>query len=472
MGKVISAKREVNDWLGYMLAVDMPVMSNSIRRMHSVISDRLSSDSELAEVIKHDPAMTAKILKVANSVQFNTSGTSTDTISRAVMVLGYDTVKTICQQITPVEEFVSGEMRTQALTQIAQSIHAAVQAEAFAKRKGERNTEEIFIAALLYNIGELTFWCLGGDHAKHVLKLMKESDMTFAEAEKQVLGFGMKEFTSHLAEIWNLGDSFQEALTASEKPQSRWHAIKLGNDLATYPPHEWNKLKSRPLIDEVAKFLGIQAEETLKILQKNADDALQVIHNYRLDEAIEPTKKATKAVPNAAVQAQITEKLVLMTAQKTDINIILQTILEGLHLGVGLDRAVVAILSNDRRYLRTKFILETQATELTQSFDFDLADSANMLFNLILKKHIPLWIGSPEFASLKKFYTPSIENHLLTSEFLMAPILIGEREIGIFYADRYLSQQPLDALSFDSFKKLTKKGNLCLELVTKMGLKK
>jgi len=79
---------------------DMPIFAQSMKNIQGLSERRDSSLSELAHVVLQDAALTARMLKLANSVHFNKGFRRINTISRAVVMLGYDTVRSLCLSIS------------------------------------------------------------------------------------------------------------------------------------------------------------------------------------------------------------------------------------------------------------------------------------------------------------------------------------------------------------------------------------
>jgi HD-like signal output (HDOD) protein len=78
----------------------------AVRILEAVKREETSSD-ELARIITADPALTSRILKVANS-SFYALSSKVDSIQRALTVIGYDALKNIALSFV-----IVGEMRGQ-----------------------------------------------------------------------------------------------------------------------------------------------------------------------------------------------------------------------------------------------------------------------------------------------------------------------------------------------------------------------
>ena len=133
--------RDLAAWVERLAIQDIPILSQTARKIDLITTTRDSHAIELSRVVLQDPGMTARVLKMANSAYYmggrksllGTSATVT-TVTRAVMVLGFETLRQLCQARTVVEDRVQGFQRTHLLRKIAGSYHAAVQARWMAQR--------------------------------------------------------------------------------------------------------------------------------------------------------------------------------------------------------------------------------------------------------------------------------------------------------------------------------------------------
>ena len=68
-----------------------------------IAASEKSSASDLAYIILRDPALTARLLRVANNVLVNPGGCTINTVSRAVVVLGFGAVQQMSLSIAIIE---------------------------------------------------------------------------------------------------------------------------------------------------------------------------------------------------------------------------------------------------------------------------------------------------------------------------------------------------------------------------------
>src|ERR1035437_4576358 len=187
-------------WVKKLSEEEMPVFAQTVGEINRILAKEEFSSLALAHVILQDPSMTAKILKLANSVFYNPGGTSISTISRAVVILGFNAVQVLCISIAIIESLVRGPAKDRVMRELARSIHAATQARNIALIQKEGSSEEVFIAALLLNLGQLAFWCFGEDAAARLDHALQDDPRRDPGAvEKEILGFRLRGLTAALA---------------------------------------------------------------------------------------------------------------------------------------------------------------------------------------------------------------------------------------------------------------------------------
>lgn len=182
----------VSDVLGQLVTKltgqDMPVFSATAKHISDLSSNDDTRMSDLTLGVLRDPALTTKLLTFANSAHFS-RGNKISTVSRAVMQLGFKSVRSICLSTCLLEGLLKGQRKDRVLAEVAQSLHPATQARKVAKLLKEPNYEEVFIGGLLHRIGHIAFWCFGGELAEKLERAIAEHpEIPHEKLEQQVLG--------------------------------------------------------------------------------------------------------------------------------------------------------------------------------------------------------------------------------------------------------------------------------------------
>lgn len=184
---------------------DLPALPDAVTRVMRLTNDPRAGASDVARALASDQALTARILKLANSAFYG--GTRRiGTVSEAVVTLGMRTTRNLAMA-TGCQEMLEGAVAGYALPRGAlwqHSLACATAAQALALRAGFRHAEEAFVAGLLHDIGKVVLNTYLKEQFVRVLLRASAGDVTFNEAEREILGFDHAEAGARLLERWNL----------------------------------------------------------------------------------------------------------------------------------------------------------------------------------------------------------------------------------------------------------------------------
>ncbi len=166
---------------------------------------------KLVRIVLKDPALTSRILKMANSSFYHRLSDIT-TVNQAVQVLGMTTVKCLALSTSVFNvtklDAVSG-MDTRKFFAYILSVASAC--KRIAQMVSYRSVEEAFVAGLLHEIGTLYFlhrWPAEYRTARNEMTIIK----TLPEAEEEQFGINHAEVGYHLAKRWRLPEPICEAI--------------------------------------------------------------------------------------------------------------------------------------------------------------------------------------------------------------------------------------------------------------------
>ncbi|HBM08794.1 MAG TPA: histidine kinase, partial [Pseudomonas sp.] len=152
-------------WIDRLNQSELPALAAVVQDLQRITEQEHASVQQLADVLLRDAALTSKVLRVGNSSYYNPSQETIKTISRAIVMIGFDNVRLISLSVSLIDGLLDRTPRQQLQELLARSFHAAVQARNIAGYVLTKHEEEVFIAALLHEVGELAFWGCGGQQA-------------------------------------------------------------------------------------------------------------------------------------------------------------------------------------------------------------------------------------------------------------------------------------------------------------------
>jgi len=452
-------------WVRRLSEQEMPVFKHSVTAIGHVTQSDESSTGELAQVVLQDASLTARILKLANSAVYNPGSQPVNTISRAVFFLGFSTVRTLSLSFAVIDALLKSNAQKYVLEVMAQSLHGAVQAQSFAEENGDDSPEEVFIATLLYNLGEMAFWCVAGKEGDEIIALMEEKNVSAEQAQKEVLGFTFKQLTVGLTKDWHLGDLLHSALNKPGLKNPRIQNIVLGQELAKNATQGWDDYHTTSTLKKVAEHLDMELEDVEKLSHDNAHKAIDTARNFGANSTISyipmPAGEEEEdglagdesgfLEPDPMLQLNILRDLSGILDEKPSLSVILEIVSEGIYRGIGMDRCLFAMLTPDRSALRGKHALGDNADSFLKAFTFNMKAKPT-LFNIVLQKNMSLWVKDAPNSNYAKALPAEVMTVLACDDFFISPVHINQRSIGLFYADRKASGRALDGASYQSFK--------------------
>jgi putative nucleotidyltransferase with HDIG domain len=198
---------------------DLPPFSAIANRALKLTNDPRSSAIDISRIISYDQAFTARVLRMANSAYYGFARKIT-TVSEAIVILGYETLKSVVLALT-LQKFYDQEVRGYGLEKgelWKHSVGCALAARLIATRVKYTSVEEAFVAGLLHDVGKVILNQFVRDEIYKIIEIAASEGLSFAEAEKKVLGFDHQDIGSRVAEKWNFNDKIVEAIRYHHRP--------------------------------------------------------------------------------------------------------------------------------------------------------------------------------------------------------------------------------------------------------------
>ena len=182
------------------------------------INDPKSSARDIAEAISKDTNMSAKLLKLVNSA-FYGFPSKIDTISRAVAIVGTKHLSILTFGIYIINAFKNISWDLIDMKSFWQhSIVCGTIARILASHKNIQNTERLFVAGLLHDIGRLVFYNSTSINARKVILKARKSRSLLYEIEHEIMDFDHTELGKLILKKWNLPMSLENIVKYHHSP--------------------------------------------------------------------------------------------------------------------------------------------------------------------------------------------------------------------------------------------------------------
>ena len=193
-------------------------LPNIFTEISRVISDPRSSAIHVANVISNDPNLSAKLLKVVNSA-FYSFPSKIDTISRAVMIVGSKQLSTLALGTSVVNKFQNIPADLVDMKSFwKHSIACGISARMIASYKNVANTERLFVAGLLHDIGRLLIYKHLPREGREILLQAGRKNGLLRSAEFEILGFDHTQIGGMLLKKWKLPLMLEQAVGNHHQP--------------------------------------------------------------------------------------------------------------------------------------------------------------------------------------------------------------------------------------------------------------
>jgi Predicted signal transduction protein len=476
----IQSTRGTDAWIERINVQEMPALCATVRMLEKMAKDDNMSLADLGKSILHDHGLTTRILRVANSVTYNRGNTPVTTISRAVVLLGFNALKQICITAKLVDSLlkshdISQMVYERLLRLMAQSFHAAMLAKMMLADYDEDTREEAYIAALLHNIGESTFWSMGGPITEQLDDKLRKAQGNENDIIRDMLGTTFNKISAGLANSWNMGSLLQLSLKDPDRRTPELQAIAEANQFsALLQDPKATPAQIEQQMNAMAKTMKIEPRILRQRVRQCGEETIKLAYTYGalmlspyLDASLAPFLTAEKTVqqpnePDDLIQLKTLRELTTLAYEKADINLIMQKSLHGIYQGVGMDRVAILMLNREKTQLQARFAAALDQSPLKEIFIIELEGGLRSIFHHCLQTHETVWIKSHTDLHWSHLLPATTKSISCAKGFFLSPIVLDKQSIGLFYADRATSGRPLTSEDFFSFTHFVQQTNLCL----------
>lgn len=199
---------------------DFPALSEAIGDINRIASSDREGVNELSNNILKDFALTNKLLKLANVAFYNqVGGGSISTISRAVVILGFDAVRSIALSLILFENLENKAHAQHLKEEFVKVLYAGMLAREMAGKAQLRDVEEAFISAMLRNLGRMLTMFYFPAETEAIGQLIEAEGLSDAKASARILGLSYENLGMGVARNWGFPD--QLVLSMKQLPAGK-----------------------------------------------------------------------------------------------------------------------------------------------------------------------------------------------------------------------------------------------------------
>lgn len=197
-------KSQLDDLIARTL--ELPVLPATTQKVLGLMSDPDVSIEKVKRLVSTDPALTAKILKVANSA-FYGSYRNIQNLSQAILRLGLNAVRNIVVATSMKNVYKKFGLAEKLIWE--QMIGSALAASVIARHTRTVDPEDAFIGGLLHDIGKVVVNNEYPEKFAKVIERVYNEQVSFETAEKDVFEFSQREVGAFVVKKWGFPENLE-----------------------------------------------------------------------------------------------------------------------------------------------------------------------------------------------------------------------------------------------------------------------
>ncbi len=308
----------------------LPSVPAVVLEVLDLCQDEGVSIGQVAKVLARDPALSMKVLKVANSPWYSVRSQVT-TLERAITILGINATLSLALSFSLVRGLQKGQSGFDHQAYWLRCVICAAASRTIGEQVNVANHEELFLAGLLQDIGILVLNEALPDTYPTIVDAAKGDHKILAELERQEYGSDHAEVSAWMLTRWNLPANLQQAAAASHQTTPDFEdssifgkCVALASDIAgiwTQPDPTVATTQAR---EKSVSFFAMSSINFEKLLVDIAKSLPEVTTNLDVNLGGESfvdgvLDQARGALVELALQANRASHDVQMKAQRDDL---------------------------------------------------------------------------------------------------------------------------------------------------------
>lgn len=477
---------------------DFPALSESVSAINKMTTSDKESVAQLSMSILKDFALTNKILRLVNSAYYRQAGGGNiSTVSRAVLVLGFDAVRNIAITVLLFEHLQNKSNANQLKDEFLRANLAGILARDIAAKTSTRDVEQAFICSMFHNLGRLLSQYYFPEESEEIKKLQLQKPGAEEAVVIQVLGISFEDLGIGIARTWGfpsliVGSMRKLPAGNVRKPAAAEDRLRVlsgfSNELcrliAEVAPEQRHK-ELRKLSARFGDSVPLSEQELQQTMEKSFEAVAQFASIIHLNLQLTSFGRQIKAWGGSRVNLAQTEDTLaggdslsgtvlsdsvpagaagslgqagdtaagdqvgaaeaILTAGIQDIsntlvedfklNDVLRIILETMYRAKGFKRVILCIRDAKNNAMVGRFGFGPDAPDVAKRFSFPLSFTPD-IFHAALSKGVDILISDTNDPKIATRIPDWFRKGVAAETFLLFPLCIKGKPMALIYADR------------------------------------
>lgn len=449
---------------------DFPTMSHQVIEISQKAKAAGDTSANiLSNAILKDYSLSSKLLRLVNSPSYGQYGGRISTISRAVVILGFEEVRNAALGLMLLDHLKDKNQAESLKEACIGSMISGSMAKGVAERMNIKDQEEAYVCSMFHQLGKLLSIYYFPEESEIIFDMVKQKNMKEQAAAESVLGVSFEEIGIAVGESWQLPNQLIDSmhtLPAGElkKPLSQTDLLKhvsgFSNEycdlIETSSVHE-RQQNFESLASRYSNSMDISCSQMEEILSNSLSEMEKYAQLVNLDLSQSSIfKKAHKWVPsekgeventsekiepplNSYIlenQGQIIDAIQEITdsiLEGAPLNDILVMVLETIFISFNFHRIMFCFINKGRTSISARFGFGPNIEEIINRFN--LPNGGNDIFNMSLKQAKDLIIEDTKSVDSKNLLPEWYRKKFAKKSLLVYPIMVKNIPIGLIYID-------------------------------------
>lgn len=478
---------------------DFPALSESVAAINRIAASENQSIAEVSNTILKDFSLTHKVLRMVNSVCYRqVVGGSISTVSRAVVVLGLDAVRSMATTILLLDHLQNRSTASELRDEFLRANLAGALARELGGRGASRpDAEQLFVCSMFHNLGRLLSLYYFPDQSVEIRRVAMRRNCSQDSAAMQVLGVSFEELGIAIARTWEFPrlilDSMRRLPAGSvRRPLSAEERFRLlaalANELCTVVIDSAAEDQTRELRKTTARFAEITSlgeQEVRAALDRAIDEVTRFAASVHLDlrqtcfaRQLDVWRGTLPAAPPAAGRRAAEQTLVVARSSGSSpegaerrapaestasesrrasasetillagieevssalvddfrLNDVLRIALEAIYRAMAFRRVILCVRDANSNSMVGRFGFGGDALEVARRFRFSLASSPDV-FLTALSSGQDVLISDSSHARIAARIPEWFARAVGAEAFVVLPLCVRGSPLAMIYADR------------------------------------
>jgi HD-like signal output (HDOD) protein len=193
---------------------DLPAGTEVIQQIQTAIRKEDCNALDVVRIILKDTALSSKVLRVVNSSFYRRAGNPVSTVTGAIVLLGFQTIRDLSAGLLLVDHFSRKGVNQRICNELRRSLYCGLLSQKLSGHVGCAAPEEAYLLGLFANFANLWLAAYYPSEFEEALQLQEHEHLSLERALERVLGGAPGEIAAAALGHWNFPSRYLNYFTS------------------------------------------------------------------------------------------------------------------------------------------------------------------------------------------------------------------------------------------------------------------